>query len=156
MPVPLGSDINLPTPDAGTSAVTTHTSPGTVGLSLGRLTPEFDGERAATQFNLHSIDIAKLRLLAKGLAKDLGGQDRITTQFHYLEGTLGARLLRAFYKTASRVGTDPGFLMAVGFAEGLNRFVNTKLRKDSAAKPDNYGDIGMDRFLKEKYRLRNR
>lgn len=153
MPGPLGSDTNSPAPDAGTSALTTFTAPGFVGLSLGRLTPEFDGERAATQFNIHSIDIGKLRLFAKDIAKDLGGQDRILMQFHYLEGNLGARLLRAFYKTAHRVNIEPAFLMAVAFAEGLNRFVDTKMRLDPHAKPDNYKDIGMDRFLKEKYRL---
>jgi len=156
MPGPLGSDTNTPAIDAGTNALTQHKPPVPlgIGLSIGRLTPEYDYARAVTQFNLGSLDIVKLRKLAAGLSKELGGQDRINTQYHYLEGELGGRLLRAFYRTGEKANIEPAFLMAVAFAEGLNRFVDLKLRHNPNARPDSYNDIGMDRFLKEKYRLK--
>jgi hypothetical protein len=154
---PLGSDTNAPALDAGTNALTQHKPPVPlgIGLSIGPLISEQEKLRAFTQFNLHSVDGAKLRLLARKLAADLGGQDRISSQYHYLEGALGARLLRAFYKTAQKVALEPAFLMAVAFAEGLNRFVDLKLKHNPKARPDSYSDIGMDRFLKESYRLKS-
>ena len=73
MPGPLGSDTNTPAIDAGTNALTQHKPPVPlgIGLSIGRLTPEYDYARAVTQFNLGSLDIVKLRKLAAGLSKEL-------------------------------------------------------------------------------------
>jgi hypothetical protein len=95
-----------------------------------------------SQLNFAFLDRAEIDKKTAEIAKSLGGQSHTNSVLSVLGSPLGARMLKAVYRSADAQHLDPRFVAAAFFAEAdWSEFTSGQL--------DSFEFVGMDRFLKE-------